>query len=58
MSGGVLTLRELGADELGGIGTRTVLGSRESEMEEGDRLRTDSTEERRAGPERGREFGQ
>ena len=56
-SAGVLTLRGMGADRHGEVGLMTVLGSGESAIEEGNRLRSGSTGERGGGPELGLEFG-
>ena len=54
---GVLALRGMGADGHGEVGPMTMLGYGESGIEEGDRLRTDLTGGRGAGPERGLELG-
>ena len=52
-----LTLCGVGDDGHGEVGPMTVLGSGEPGIEEGDRLRTNSTGGRGAGPDHGLEFG-
>ena len=56
-SAGILTLRRMGVDRHGEVGPMTVLGSGESAIEEGNRVKSGSTGERGGDPELGLKFG-
>ena len=51
-----IALRGMGANGHGEVDSMTVFGSGEPGIEEGDRIRADSTAGRGAGPERGLKF--